>query len=362
MSNRVYNFAAGPAVMPEPVLLQAAQELFCHGDDGMSVMEMSHRSAMYEKIIFGAEEDLRRLMNIPSNYKVLFLQGGASLQFYMAPLNLYRKSFSADYIDTGSWTQKGMVEAKKIGNVRIVASSKADNFTYIPSFTQDMLDPEADFLYIVTNNTIYGTRYTAIPDSLPGVPLVGDASSNILSEEIDINKFGVLFFGAQKNVGPAGLTVVIIREDLLGFCPETAPTMLNYSVMAKNDSMFNTPPTYAIYMAGLVFRWMLENGGVPAMEKVNNEKAAMLYDCIDRCSLYTGTVRPCDRSLMNATFVLPTEELNNKFVAEAAERGLVNLKGHRSVGGIRASIYNAMPVAGVQALVNFMEEFDRANR
>jgi len=362
MSNRVYNFAAGPAVMPEPVLQRAAAELFCHGEDGMSVMEMSHRSPMYEKIIFGAEADLRRLMNIPDNYKVLFLQGGASLQFYMAPLNLYRKSFSADYIDTGSWTQKGIEEAVKIGKVHVVASSKKDKFTYIPEVNASMMDPEADFLYIVTNNTIYGTRYTELPEPLPGVPLVGDASSNILSEVYDINKFGVLFFGAQKNVGPAGLTVVIVRDDLLGFCPASAPTMLNYSVMAKNESMYNTPPTYSVYMAGLVFQWMLENGGVPQMEKVNIQKANLLYECIDSCSLYRGTVRESDRSRMNVTYVLPTEELSNKFVAEAEAKGLVNLKGHRSVGGIRASIYNAMPLAGVQALVNFMEDFDRANR
>jgi len=362
MNKRVYNFAAGPATMPEAVLQQAASELLCHGDDGMSVMEMSHRSKMYEKIIFGAEADLRTLMHIPDHYKVLFLQGGASLQFYAAPLNLYRNSFTADYIDTGSWTAKGITEAKKIGKVNVIASSKADNYTYIPEFDQSMMDPNADFLYICTNNTIYGTRYTQIPDTLPGVPLVADASSNIMSEEMDINKFGVLFFGAQKNVGPAGLTVVIIREDLLGYCPKSAPTMLDYAVMAKNESMYNTPPTYTIYMAGLVFKWMLENGGVPAIEKINIQKANLLYEAIDTLPLYTGTVVKKDRSIMNVPFVLPTEELNAKFVAEAAAKGLVNLKGHRSVGGIRASIYNAMPLEGVQALVNFMEDFDRANR
>ena len=346
METRVYNFSAGPAVMPESVLEQAAREMLCHGSDGMSVMEMSHRSQMYERIIFGAEEDLRTLMHIPDNYKVLFLQGGASLQFSMVPMNLYRHSFSADFIDTGSWTQKAMKECKKIGKVRVLASSKPDHFTYIPKVDAQQMDPNADFLYMVTNNTIYGTRYTQLPTPPAGVPLVADASSNILSEEMDVTKFGLLYFGAQKNVGPAGLCVVVIREDLIGHCPENTPSMMDYKIMADSDSMYNTPPTYSIYMAGLVFKWMLQNGGVPEMQKKNEYKAGLLYDCIDNSGLYRGTVAKEDRSLMNVTFVLPTEELNKKFVAEAEAEGLVNLKGHRSVGGIRASIYNAMPVEG----------------
>ncbi len=362
MNKRVFNFAAGPAVMPEPVLTQAAQEMLCHGDDGMSVMEMSHRSAMFEEIIFGAEADLRTLMHIPDNYKVLFLQGGASLQFSMVPLNLYHKSFSADFIDTGSWTQKAMKECEKIGKVNVLASSKKDSFTYIPNLDNLEMDKEADFLYIVTNNTIYGTRYTTLPTPPAGVPLVGDASSNILSEEIDITKYGLLYFGAQKNAGPAGLTVVIVREDLIGFCPDKEPALMNYQTYAEKQSMYNTPPTYAIYMAGLVFKWLLQNGGIKAMQKINETKAAMLYDCIDNSALYKGNVQKKDRSLMNVTYVLPSEELNKKFVAEAAQIGLVNLKGHRSAGGIRASIYNAMPVEGIEKLCAFMAQFDKQNR
>lgn len=361
METRVYNFSAGPAVMPESVLEQAAKEMLCHGSDGMSVMEMSHRSQMYERIIFGAEKDLRTLMHIPDNYKVLFLQGGASLQFSMVPMNLYRNSFSADFIDTGSWTQKAMKECKKIGKVNVLATSKPDNFTYIPEVDPQKMDPNADFLYMVTNNTIYGTRYTSLPTPPAGVPLVADASSNILSEELDVEKFGLLYFGAQKNVGPAGLCVVVIREDLIGHCPENTPSMMDYKIMADSASMYNTPPTYSIYMAALVFKWMLQNGGVPEMQKINEYKAGLLYDCIDNSKLYRGTVVKKDRSIMNVTFVLPTEELNKKFVAEAEAAGLVNLKGHRSVGGIRASIYNAMPVDGVKALVQFMERFEREN-
>ena len=362
MNKRVYNFAAGPAVLPEPVLEQAAREMVCHGGDGMSVMEMSHRSPMFEKIIQEAEEDLRTLMHIPDNYRVLFLQGGASMQFSMVPLNLYRKSFSADFIDTGSWTQKAMVECKKVGKVRVLASSKQDNFTYIPSLDGLDTDANADFLYMVTNNTIYGTRFSCLPVPPEGFPLVGDASSNVLSEALDVTKFGLLFFGAQKNAGPAGLTVVIVRDDCIGHCPPDAPSMMNYKIYADKDSMYNTPPTYAIYIAGLVYKWMLENGGVHQMQKTNETKAAMLYDCIDNSALFKGTVRKADRSRMNVTFVARSEELNKRFLSEAEQNGLVNLKGHRSVGGIRASIYNAMPVEGVKALCAFMQRFDKANR
>jgi phosphoserine aminotransferase len=361
MNRRVYNFAAGPAVMPEPVLAQAAQEMLCHGDDGMSVMEMSHRSPMYEKLIFGAEADLRNLMGIPDNYKVLFLQGGASLQFAMVPLNLMGKSHSADFIDTGSWSNKAIKEAEKFGKARVVASSKKDNYTYIPDLGGLDLDPEADYLYIVTNNTIFGTRYTSLPVPPQNVPLVADASSNILSEVMDVSKYGLIFFGAQKNAGPAGLTVVVVRDDLIGHCPQSVPTLLDYKIHADNDSMYNTPPTYSVSIAGLVYKWMLDLGGVPAMQKINERKAAMLYDCIDNSKLFRGTVAKKDRSLMNVTYVLPTEELCNSFVAQAEEAGLVNLKGHRSVGGIRASIYNAMPVEGIEALCDFMVKFDRQN-
>ena len=313
MNQRVYNFAAGPAVMPVSVLEQAAREMVCHGDDGMSVMEMSHRSKMFEDIIFGAEADLRKLMNIPDNYKVLFTQGGASLQFSMIPINLLRKSFSADFIDTGSWTQKAMVECKKVGKVNMLASSKADNFTHLPDLDNLAMDKDADYLYIVTNNTIYGTRYTDIPTPPQGVPLVGDASSNILSEEMDVTKYGVLYFGAQKNAGPAGVTVVIVRDDLIGFCPDKAPALLNYKTYAEKKSMFNTPPCYAIYMAGLVFKWLLEQGGIGAIQKINEKKAAMLYDCIDNSALFTGTVtNKKDRSLMNVTFVTPLRRAQQK--------------------------------------------------
>ena len=361
MNQRVYNFAAGPAVMPESVLKQAADEMLCHGEDGMSVMEMSHRTPMYEKIIFGAQEDLRTLMNIPKNYKVLFIQGGASLQFSMVPINLYRKSFSCDMINTDSWTQKAAAECRKVGQVRMIASSEKEKFTYIPDLDNLDMDPNADFLYIVTNNTIVGTRYTALPVPLEGVPLVADASSNILSEQMDVDKFGLIFFGAQKNSGPAGLTTVVIREDLMGFCPKNMPTMLDYKVYADNDSMYNTPPCYAIYMAGLVFKWMLANGGVKEMQKINEKKAGMLYDCIDNSKLFRGTVQKKDRSIMNVVYLLPTEELTKKFVFEAEQNGLLNLAGHRSVGGIRASLYNAMPVQGVEKLCDFMNQFDKAN-
>ena len=363
MANRVYNFAAGPAAMPLPVLEQAARELTDCGGTGMSVMEMSHRSPAFEEIIASAEAGLRRLMKIPDNYKVLFLQGGATLQFSMVPLNLYRNSCTADFTNTGSWTKKAISEAKKVGKVNIVASSEDKKFNYIPELDRSKLDPKADFLYMVTNNTIYGTKWPEIPEPLPGVPLAADASSNVLSQEMDVEKFGLIFFGAQKNVGPSGLTVVVVREDLIGFAGPQVPVYLDYKIQADAGSMYNTPPTFAIYMADLVFKWMEELGGVPAMEERNLAKAKLLYDFIDNSELYTATVpNPQHRSIMNVTYVLKTEELTKQFVADAAKRGLVNLKGHRSVGGIRASIYNAMDLAGVQALVDFMADFERENR
>ncbi len=362
MSQRVYNFSAGPAVMPESVLQKAASELVCYGDSGMSVMEMSHRGGPFAGIIEKAEADLRQLMHIPDTYKVLFLQGGASLQFSMIPINLMQKG-KADFINTGNWSKKAIKEAKKVGKVNIIATSEADKFSYIPKVTTDQIDPEADYLYIVTNNTIEGTRYDVLPTPPKGVPLVADASSNILSQVYDINDFGLLYFGAQKNVGPAGLTIVVIREDLVGHAPENTPSMLDYQIQVNDKSLYNTPPTYGVYMAGLVFEWMLQKGGVEAMQKINEEKAALLYDCIDNSRLYQGTVtNKAQRSLMNVPFVLADEGLNAKFLKESQAEGLVSLKGHRSVGGRRASIYNSMPIEGVKALIAFMQKFELENK
>ncbi|NLP46208.1 MAG: 3-phosphoserine/phosphohydroxythreonine transaminase [Epulopiscium sp.] len=354
---RVYNFSAGPSVLPESVLKEAQKEMLCYQDSGMSVMEMSHRSEAYGKIIQEAEQLLRELMNIPSNYKVLFLQGGASSQFAMVPLNLFRKNKKADYVNTGVWSKKAIKEAKRYGNIRIVASSEEEGFNHIPELDSTKFDPDADYFYIVSNNTIYGTRYTDLPDT-GEVPLVADMSSNILSEVCDVSKFGIIFAGAQKNMGPAGLTVVIIREDLIGHAMDITPTMFNYKTHADANSMFNTPPTYSIYIAKLVFSWLKEQGGILAMEKRNKEKAKILYDYLDQSTLFKGTAAKKDRSLMNIPFVLPTEELNKAFIQEAIQQGFVNLKGHRSVGGMRASIYNAMPTEGVIKLVTFMKEFE----
>lgn len=358
---RVYNFSAGPAVLPEAVLRKAASELVEYGGSGMSVMEMSHRSKEYEAIIQGAEALLREIMAIPSNYKVLFLQGGASLQFSMVPLNLFRKSRKADFVHTGEWTKKAMPESKRFGEVNIVASSEDKKFSYIPKLDKSKFNPDADFFYICSNNTIEGTRYTRFPDT-GSVPLVADMSSNILSEVIDVSKFGVIFAGAQKNIGPAGVTVVIIREDLVGQAMDITPTMLNYATHVKDGSMFNTPPTYAVYMAKLVFEWVKEQGGVQGLEKMNREKAALLYDFLDGSSLFKATVAKEDRSLMNIPFVTGDEETDARFIKEATKEGLVTLKGHRSVGGMRASIYNAMPIEGVRKLVEFMKDFEARNK
>lgn len=357
---RVYNFAAGPATLPEAVLRKAAGELVEYGGAGMSVMEMSHRSKEYEAIIQGAEALLREIMAIPSNYKVLFLQGGASLQFSMVPLNMFRRSRKADFVHTGEWTKKAMPESKRYGAVNILASSEDKKFSYIPKLDKSKFDPDADFFYICSNNTIEGTRYTQFPDT-GKVPLVADMSSNILSEVMDVSKFGIIFAGAQKNIGPAGLTVVIVREDLVGQAMDITPTMLNYATHVKDGSMFNTPPTYAVYMAKLVFEWVKEQGGVQGLEKMNREKAGLLYDFLDGSSLFKATVAQDDRSLMNVPFVTGNEETDAKFIKEAAKEGLVTLKGHRSVGGMRASIYNAMPVEGVKKLVEFMKGFEMKN-
>lgn len=358
---RVYNFSAGPSMLPLPVLEKAKEELLNYEGTGQSVMEMSHRSKEYAPIIEGAEALLRKAMNIPDNYKVLFLQGGASSQFAMVPMNLGNKSKKADYVITGQWAKKSFAEGKRYLSAREVASSADKTFSYIPKLSKDMFDPEADYVHICMNNTIYGTRYNTIPDT-GSVPLVGDISSMILSQEIDVTRFGLLYAGAQKNVAPAGLTIVIVRDDLLGNAMDVTPTMFNYVTHAENGSMFNTPPCYNIYICKLVLEWILDMGGVKELQKINEEKAKLLYDYLDSSSLFKGTVVPEDRSLMNIPFVTGNEELDAKFVSEAKKSGFVNLKGHRSVGGMRASIYNAMPLEGVRALVDFMKKFESENK
>ena len=358
---RIYNFSAGPSMLPAEVLQTAASEMLEYGQTGQSVMEMSHRSKEYQAIFDTAEKDLREIMNIPENYKVLFLQGGASTQFAMVPLNLMNKNKKADYIITGQWAKKAYKEAARYGNARAIASSEDKTFSYIPKVTPDMIDPEADYVHICMNNTIYGTKWYDLPET-GNVPLVADISSCILSEPIDVSKFGVLYAGAQKNVAPAGLTIVIIREDLIGNAMDITPTMLNYATHAENGSMFNTPPCYTIYMAGLVFKWLKALGGLEKMKEINERKAKMLYDFLDNSKLFKGTVIPEARSLMNIPFVTGSDVLDAKFVAESKAAGFCNLKGHRSVGGMRASIYNAMPVEGVCALIDFMKKFEEENK
>lgn len=358
--NRVYNFSAGPSMLPLPVLEKAAAELVCYGNAGMSVMEMSHRSPEYEAIIVEAENLLRQLMNIPDNYKVLFLQGGASTQFAAIPLNFMNGNKKADFIITGQWAKKAYEEAAKYGEARAVASSKDKTFSYIPKTTAADFDKDADYVHICLNNTIYGTIYHELPDT-GNVPLFADISSCFLSEPLDVTRFGLLFGGAQKNVAPAGLTIVIVREDLLGNARDITPTMLNYKIMADNDSLYNTPPCYTIYICKLVLEWIKQLGGLEAMRERNIKKANLLYDYLDNSKMFRGTVVKEDRSLMNVPFVTDSDELNDKFVKEATAAGFVNLKGHRTVGGMRASIYNAMPVEGVEKLVEFMREFEKNN-
>lgn len=355
---KVYNFSAGPACLPEAVLKKAQSELVHYGNSGMSVMEMSHRSADYQAIIDKAEKDLRELMRIPENYRVLFLQGGASLQFSMVPINLMSSHKKAYYIKTGAFAKKAIAEAKKVGEVMVPASSEDKTFSYIPALSRDMFCEPADYVHITSNNTIYGTRFTTLPDT-GGLPLVSDMSSSILSEVIDVRDYGLIYAGAQKNIGPAGVAVVIIRDDLIGKAPQNTPSMLDYKQQAENGSMYNTPPTYAIYIAGLVFAHLLENGGIAAMQAHNEKKAALLYDYLDSSSLFKPTAQKEFRSLMNVTFVTGDAELDKKFISEAKAEGLVNIKGHRSVGGMRASIYNAMPIEGVQKLVDVMKEFEK---
>ncbi len=359
--SRVYNFSAGPSVLPEQVLEKAAAQMLDYEGSGMCVMEMSHRSKEYEAIINRTEELLRELMAIPQNYKVLFLQGGASSQFAMVPLNLMTKNKKMDIVLTGQWAKKAASEAKKFGTVNVVASSADQTFSYIPKLDPSTFSKDADYFHITSNNTIYGTRYNQLPDT-GNIPLVSDMSSCILSEMVDVSRFGVIYAGAQKNMGPAGLTVVIIRDDLIGQADESVPTMFDYQTHADNGSMYNTPPTYSIYICMLVLEWLKGLGGIPAIEKINREKAGMLYEYLDNSSLFRGTVVPEDRSIMNIPFITGNEELDAKFIKEAKAAGFVNLKGHRTVGGMRASIYNAMPVEGVQKLVAFMKQFETDNK
>ncbi len=355
---RVYNFSAGPSMLPEAVLRKAADEMLDYQGSGQSVMEMSHRSKVYDAIIKEAEALLREVMEIPDNYKVLFLQGGASSQFAMVPLNLMNGSGKADYVLTGQWATKAQKEAARYGEVNVVASSKDKTFTYIPKLDPATFTKDADYFHICMNNTIYGTKYHTLPET-GNVPLVADISSCILSEPIDVSKFGLLYAGAQKNMGPAGLTVVIIREDLVGHARDITPTMFNYQTHVDNGSMFNTPPCYAIYIAKLVLEWIKsEFGGLDKMKEYNEKKAKILYDFLDGSKLFKGTVVPEDRSLMNVPFVTGDSDLDAAFVKAAEAAGFVNLKGHRTVGGMRASIYNAMPIEGVEKLVEFMKEFE----
>lgn len=357
--SRVYNFSAGPSCLPEEVLRQAADEMWDYKGTGMSVMEMSHRSKPYQAIIDETEALARELMGIPENYKVLFLQGGASLQFAMIPQNLMVNHKRAAFMNTGAWSDKAIKEAKKFGEALVVASSKESTFNYIPEIPA--IPENIDYFYICANNTIYGTKFNEFPQT-GNVPLIADFSSCIMSEKVDVSKFGLIFAGAQKNLGPAGVCLVIIRDDLVGKAPESTPTMMNYQTHVDNGSMFNTPPTYGIYIMGLVFQWIKKNGGIEAMEKRNREKAALLYDFLDSSSMFKGTVVAKDRSLMNVPFVTGNEELDAAFIKEATAAGFVNLKGHRSVGGMRASIYNAMPTEGVRALVDFMKAFEAKNK
>lgn len=360
MTERIFNFSAGPAVLPVPVLEEAQRDMVSMPGVGMSVMEISHRSKTFDEIIGRAEASLRELLGIPNNYQILFLQGGASLQFSMAPMNLLPADGSADYVITGSWGKKALKEAKKAGGVNVAATMADGGFTRVPSRDEMSLDPQAAYVHITSNETIEGVEWKREP-AVGNVPLVADASSDILSRPIDVDKYGLIYAGAQKNMGPSGVTVVVLRDDLLQQIPEGLPSMLDYRTHVENKSLYNTPNTWGIYILGLVCKWVQAQGGVAGMERVNEEKARLLYDMIDATDFYRGHADMDCRSTMNVTFRLPAEELEKKFVAEATAQGLDGLKGHRSVGGIRASIYNAFPRAGVEALVSFMKDFERRN-
>ena len=359
MVDRVYNFSPGPATLPVEVLEQASKDVVNFKETGIGLIEMSHRSKEFMAVAEGAEQLLRELMEIPDNYKVLFLQGGASSQFYMIPMNLLGNGKKATYLNTGTWSKKAIKEARLFGDIDVAYSSEEQTFNRVPTLKEYSVADDSEYLYFVTNNTIYGTQFSEIPET--DKILVSDMSSDILSRKIDVSKFGLIFAGAQKNMGPAGVTIVIIREDLLDKTPENTPTMLTYKTHADKDSMFNTPPCFAIYGVGEVLKWLKKQGGISAMEAVNKEKAGILYDCIDSTDYYRGHAEKDSRSLMNVSFNLPTPELEAKFIAEAAAVGLNGLKGHRSIGGCRASIYNAFPKEGVVKLVSFMKEFEAAN-
>ena len=360
LMSRIYNFSAGPAVLPEEVLQETADEMLDYRGTGMSVMEMSHRSKAYQEIITDAEKDLRDLMNIPDNYKVLFLQGGASQQFAMIPMNLMKNKV-ADYIVTGQWAKKAYQEAQKYGKINSIASSADKTFSYIPDCSDLEISDDADYVYICENNTIYGTKFKTLPNT-KGKDLVADVSSCFLSEPVDVTKYGIIYGGVQKNIGPAGVVIVIIREDLITETPlEGTPTMLTYKIHADNDSLYNTPPAYGIYVCGKVFKWIKKMGGLEAMKIHNEKKAKILYDFLDQSKMFKGTVVAEDRSLMNVPFVTGNDDLDAKFIKESKVAGFENLKGHRSVGGMRASIYNAMPIVGVEKLVEFMKKFEEEN-
>lgn len=357
---RIYNFSAGPSMMPLPVLEKAAAEMTNYGGSGMSVMEMSHRSKYYDDIINGAQDVLRRVYNIPDNYRILFMQGGATMQFSAVPLNLMVTG-KADYAVTGNFARNAYKEAKKFGDIHIAATSEADNFTWVP--TPDQLDirPDADYFYICANNTIFGTEWHYDPNA-GDVPVVADMSSNILSKPVDISKYGMIYAGAQKNMGPAGMAVVIIREDLMGHYRENMPVLLDYQLMADKNSMYNTPPTYSIYMMKLVTEWVEQMGGLEAMAKNADLRSSMLYDYLDSTDFYKGAAQKASRSRMNVTFRTGSDELDKKFIQESIDAGMTNLKGHRLVGGMRASIYNAMPIEGVEYLIDFMKKFENNNK
>jgi phosphoserine aminotransferase len=362
VSDRIYNFSAGPATLPEPVLKQAQQDIWNIAGSGIGVLEHSHRGKVFDKVADEAEQACRDLAGIPDNYRVLFLQGGASLQFAMVPMNLLPKGATADYLVTGVWSQKAVKEAKTLGRVHEAASSADQNFSYIPPSTAIRYSERPAYVHITTNNTIYGTQWPSEPEMPAGVPLIADTSSDMFSRPIDVAKYGLIYAGAQKNLGPSGVVLVIVRDDLVDGGPKDLPIMLQYRTHAAEKSMYNTPNTFGIYLMGQVFKWIREIGGLRTMAEVNAEKAKILYDYLDQTDFFRGTARPDSRSLMNVCFRGPTEDLEAKFVSEAAKRGLDGLKGHRSAGGMRASIYNAFPRTGVQALVNFMKEFERANR
>jgi len=359
-SERIFNFSAGPAVLPVPVLEKAQSELMALPGVGMSILEISHRSKVFEDVLARAEADIRKLANLPSNYRVLFLQGGASLQFAMVPMNLLLPEATADYVVTGVWATKAAEEAKKIGKVHIAATTKAEQFARVPRAEEIVLTPGAAYVHMTSNNTIFGTEWKDLPD-VGDLPLVSDTSSDMFSRPIDVSKHALIYAGAQKNMGPAGVTVVIIRDDLLSRSPASLPATLSYAVQAENGSMYNTPPVFAIYILGLMTRWLIDKGGLEAVAKANQRKAAKLYAEIDGTGFYRGTAQKESRSLMNVTFRLASEDLEKPFIKQAEQAGLDGLKGHRSVGGIRASIYNAFPEEGVDALVGFMKEFERRN-